>query len=280
MASKVELVGGNFQDLTGNPLNLGYIQMKLSSDEEVNDSLICSGFVIKITLDSTGNCVAGQFVWGNDVMLPVNSFYKVTVYSAAGQIVWGPNNQQVAGVGPFDVGTWIPNNVISWVPPLQPLSLQVNGAPNASQTLLNFVNSGTVTFSNVGGNVSATATVVVPPRVSALFYTIDGGGAVVSSGEKGQLSIPVNCTITGWVLTADQSGSAVVDVLRSTYGAFPTTSSIASTDKPTLTSVQKNENLAVSVWTTSLNAGDQLQFSVTSATMVQRLNLTLNITIP
>ena len=30
-----------------------------------------------------------QYVWGNDVMLPVNSYYKVTGYTSAGQISFG-----------------------------------------------------------------------------------------------------------------------------------------------------------------------------------------------
>lgn len=67
-ASKVELVGGNFQDSQGNLLVNGYLKMKLSSDEEVNDSLICSGIEITVTLDANGNAVAGQYIWGNDVM--------------------------------------------------------------------------------------------------------------------------------------------------------------------------------------------------------------------
>jgi hypothetical protein len=163
------------------------------------------------------------------------------------------------------------------------LLLEVNGSPLFNQTVLNLQQGANIILTPDNfGNVTIAATVPPPvlTRISAFFYTIDGGGAVVSTGAKGQLSVPVNCTITGWVLTGDQAGSAVVDVLRSTYGAFPTTSSIASTDKPTLAAVQKNENLAVSAWTTALNAGDQLQFSVTSASTVTRLNLTLVITVP
>jgi hypothetical protein len=165
------------------------------------------------------------------------------------------------------------------------LLLEANGSPLFNQAVLNLQQGANVILTPDNfGNVTIAATVPTPPpvlpRVSAFFYTIDGGGAAVSTGAKGQLNVPVNCTITGWVLTADQAGSAVVDVLRSTYGAFPTTSSIASTDKPTLVVVQKNENLSVSAWATALNAGDQLQFNVNSATTVIRLNLTLNVTIP
>ncbi len=293
--TKTQLVGGSFQDSQGNLLANGYLTMRLSQDEEVVDSLICSGITIRIQLDSVGNVASSsstpsapnQFVWANDVMLPVNSYYKVTGFTASGQIAWGPNNQQASsggiGGGTFDTGTWVPNQVISWTPPLQIPNVEVNGTPLSSQAVVNFEDSSTVTFSDQGfGAIKATASIPTPSRTSAIFYTIDGGGTAIGTGAKGQLNIPVNCTITGWVLTADQSGSAVVDVLRSTYGAFPTTASIAGSDKPTLSSVQKNENLGpLSGWgSTALLAGDQLQFNVNSATTVTRLNLTLVITIP
>jgi hypothetical protein len=118
-------------------------------------------------------------------------------------------------------------------------------------------------------------------RTASINFTIDGGGAVPGTGVWGQISIPTACTVTGWVLTGDASGSAVVDVLRATYSGFPTTSSIAGTDKPTLSSAQKNENLSISAWgSTALAAGDQLQVNLNSVTTCQRLNLTLIVTVP
>jgi hypothetical protein len=119
-------------------------------------------------------------------------------------------------------------------------------------------------------------------RTASINVVIDGGGAVPSTGVKGQVTIPADCTITGWVLTADQAGSAVIDVLRSTYAAFPVTASIAGTDKPTLVAVQKNENLGpLSGWTsTALHAGDQLQFNLNSVVTVTRLNLSLLVSVP
>ncbi len=133
-----------------------------------------------------------------------------------------------------------------------------------------------------GQFLKTTGTAVVwASRTIAINYVIDGGGSPPTASQSyGQLNIPVACTITGWVLTADQSGSAVVDVLRSTYANFPTVASIASTDKPTLSSAQKNENLAVSVWTTAIAAGDQIQFNLSSVTTCTRLNITLIATIP
>lgn len=119
------------------------------------------------------------------------------------------------------------------------------------------------------------------PVTRTISYVIDGGGAVPATGVWGQIDVPIACTVTGWVLTADASGSCVVDVKRSTYTGFPTTSSIAGTDKPTLSSAQKNQNLAISAWgSTALAAGDQLQFNLDSVTTCKRINITLIVTIP
>jgi hypothetical protein len=131
-----------------------------------------------------------------------------------------------------------------------------------------------------GQGITIVNNTISTTRTAAIQYVIDGGGSVPSTGAKGQVSIPTACTVTGWVLTADVSGSAVVDVLRSTYAGFPTTSSIAGSDKPTLSSVQNNSNLAVSAWTTAINAGDEIQFNLNSVTTCTRLNLTINVTIP
>jgi hypothetical protein len=140
------------------------------------------------------------------------------------------------------------------------------------------VNGSQIAFTNIAGTASTSQ---LPARTAAIHYVIDGSGSVPTTGNYGQINIPVACTITGWVLTADASGSAVVDVLRSTYSGFPTTSSIAGTDKPTLSSVQKNQNLAISAWgSTSLSAGDQLQFNLNSVATCKRLNITLIVSVP
>ena len=119
------------------------------------------------------------------------------------------------------------------------------------------------------------------PVTRSISYVIDGGGAVPATGAWGQISVPVACTVTGWILTADVSGSCVVDIKRSTYSGFATTSSIAGTDKPTLSSVQKNQNLTISAWgSTAIAAGDQIQFYLDSASTLTRINITLNVTVP
>lgn len=146
---------------------------------------------------------------------------------------------------------------------------------------LGLVNADNVTIT--GDGTPNDPLVASPQKIkSSIQFVIDGGGSAIAPGTFGQISIPFACTILGWVLTADQSGSAVVDVLRSTFAAFPTTASIAGTDKPTLTAAQKAENLGpLALWgSTAINPGDEIQIAVDSAATVTRLNLTLNLSIP
>jgi hypothetical protein len=156
-------------------------------------------------------------------------------------------------------------------------------APAAGPATFEFDSISLVRVAKLTGAFDVTGTLPianVAARSGSITYVIDGAGSVVTTGIKGQLSIPNNCTITGWVITADQSGSAVVDILHSTYSGFPTTSSIAGTDKPTLSSAQKNQDSALSGWgSTALSAGDILQFDVDSCSTCTRLIVTLNVSI-
>ena len=116
-------------------------------------------------------------------------------------------------------------------------------------------------------------------QVSAsLQFVIDGGGSAITTGQKGHLVVPFNMTITGWDIFADQSGSIVVDVWKDTYANFPPTvaDTIAGTEKPTLASAQKNQDLTLTTWATSLTKGDNLAFNVDSITTVQRVVVVLN----
>ena len=111
----------------------------------------------------------------------------------------------------------------------------------------------------------------------AINFIIDGGGSAITTGEKGHLEIPFAMTITGWTILADQSGSIVVDVWKDTYANFPPTvaDTIAGTELPTLASVQKNQDLTLTTWTTAVAAGDILAFNVDSITTVQRVTISL-----
>lgn len=84
-----------------------------TSTGTLNDE-ICAGAKIKILLDANGNIQASpaQYIWPNDALTPAGTFYLVSGYTAAGQLVWGPNAQQVFSTpSPFNVGVWVPNSI-------------------------------------------------------------------------------------------------------------------------------------------------------------------------
>jgi hypothetical protein len=107
--------------------------------------------------------------------------------------------------------------------------------------------------------------------------TVDGGGEVISTGQKGYLQCPITGTITSWTLLADQSGSTVIDVWKDTYANAPPTDadSITAAAPPTLSSATKATNSTLTGWTTAVTAGDVFGFNVDSATTLQRVTLQL-----
>jgi hypothetical protein len=108
-------------------------------------------------------------------------------------------------------------------------------------------------------------------------FVITGGGGALTTGNKGWLHIPVAVAITEWRVLADQSGSVVVDILRTNNG-FPSTSMVGGGNKPTLSSAQFNQ-ATPSGWTsTALAVDDWVAFNVTSASTVTEITVCLTCT--
>lgn len=106
---------------------------------------------------------------------------------------------------------------------------------------------------------------------------IDGGGSELSTGSSGFAVVPFAGSITEVILLADQSGSIVIDIKKSTYSGFPTTSSITASAKPTLSSAQKYSDTTLTGWTKAVSAGDVLEFIVDSVTTITRCSIVLKI---
>lgn len=166
------------------------------------------------------------------------------------------------------------------------IGIAVSGAQAASIGPSGVTWSGTQTF-NGNLTINGTTTTFGAGAVAgfltglALNFTIgviiDGEGSAVTTGQKGYVEVPCNCTIKRSTLLADQSGSAVVAVWKTNYAGFPPASgnSIVASAPPTLSSQQNAQDSTLSGWTTSLNAGDILAYNVNSASTVQRLTLSL-----
>ena len=117
------------------------------------------------------------------------------------------------------------------------------------------------------------------PVTRDLLAVFDGGGAPLGAGAQGDVSIPFNATILGWVLLANVAGSITIDIWKDVYANYPPTSgdSITGSTPPTISSAIKNSSTTLTGWTTAITAGDTLRFTITSAGTIGRVTLALTL---
>lgn len=186
MSTKNQLSGGGFQDALGNPLALGYLLFMLSQDAQVNGSTqIAAGFTVKIDLDSGGNITSSpaQSIWPNDVLSPAGTFYLVSAYSANGQLVWGPNAQQVlSSPSPYNIGVWVPSIVNVGLGVSGFLLLETNGTANGLQTKLNLVSSTNISLVDDGTGDITIGTFPTTSVINNIPSFVNTSGKLQDSG--------------------------------------------------------------------------------------------------
>ena len=115
MSTVNQIVGGAFQNAQGNVLANGYLLFELSQYGIVNTTTkVCAGYKIRVPLNSSGSVASSPAysLWPNNVLIPSNTFYTLSAYSASGQLVWGPNPVVItSSPSPFDLGTLIPGDI-------------------------------------------------------------------------------------------------------------------------------------------------------------------------
>ncbi len=108
-------------------------------------------------------------------------------------------------------------------------------------------------------------------------FIIDGGGSAITTGIKGQLVVDFNCEVVEWAIIGLPTGAIVVDVSRSTFAGFPTTTTLSATEKPTITATNDTgEDRTLTTWS-DINAGDILEFEVDSVATIQRCTVALKV---
>jgi hypothetical protein len=217
----------------------------------VNSSLTSVGTLGVLQVDNInldGNTIISSNTNG-DINLDPNGTGTIRFLGNAPLRLFDSDNSNFAG---FAVPSSVTSNYTITLP----------AAGGAANDVLQFDGSQNASFVN---------------NTRSLNFVIDGGGSAITTGKKGVIVLDGNYTVTGWTIIADQSGSIVVDVNRATYTNFPTTSSIAGSELPTLSSAQKNEDLTLSSWTTTLSARDVLEFEVDSASTVTRVTVALRL---
>ncbi len=129
-----------------------------------------------------------------------------------------------------------------------------------------------------GASASVAAKLAALTPAEIPFFA-DNGTDPIPTGTRLLVPVTFACTITGWSLVADVSGSIVIDVRKGTPSSGSvTTSTIVAAAPPTLASAQVATG-SVPGWTTAVAAGDCLEFVVTGTPLsVHRIALKLAIT--
>ena len=237
--TKVVLQGGNFQDAEGNLLALGTLRMELVQDEQLSSDTgqICSGITLQIKLDSSGDVAASpvQSVWPTDVMTPAGASYTVWGYSAAGQLVWGPNYGLLVPSGAtFDTGTWIPNTTGGGSGSSGGgITLQTNEVNNGNQQLLDLHAGSNITLvDNGSGRVTISASGGAAGDVFFGGQTINPGmlqgpGNVTVHSTDGELGVcilnldaeyTINDIVTTWATKGGIPGNTALVGIYSSDG--------------------------------------------------------------
>ena len=112
---------------------------------------------------------------------------------------------------------------------------------------------------------------------SSLAITVDNGTSAVTTGNKTFITIPYNCTITGWSLLSNTSGNLSITISTSTVGTFPTLTTISGVTPPELSNSQVASNYSLTGWSTALTAGEILVATVTGTPTVNLATLTLSL---
>lgn len=113
----------------------------------------------------------------------------------------------------------------------------------------------------------------------SITFVIAGGGSPITTGVQGKLIVPFACTIGNWTILADQTGSIVVDLWKSTYvhNTPPTiTNTITGSAKPTLSGELDHQSSTLTGWTTSVAANDEILYDVVSAASITQATVSLS----
>jgi hypothetical protein len=237
-------------------------------------------------------------VAGVDVTTPFHAGRRVKAVGSGTGTIYGSISSSSFSTNTTVNVTWDSGSLSNETLTVYLSQVPVTGKPVAGNSIGGTVTALTVTtLTNTTANISGTATIGTMAAttatingtgnflISAIEFVIDGAGATITTGVKGYIEVPFACTINRATLLADQSGSIVVDVWKTTYSSFDGGSThpvagdkITASAPPTISSATKAQDSTLTGWTTSISAGDILAFNVNSVTTCQRVTISLKVT--
>jgi hypothetical protein len=136
-----------------------------------------------------------------------------------------------------------------------------------------------------GGVLSATVT-NQPALTNAITMNFDGATATIPTNLTRYVTIPYDCTVTGFTMLTDVSSLTVVDVMRCTYTEYDAGSThpviadkITASLPPTIgNSLYKTNVTSVGTWSASLTNGNVVAFRLITNTAATTINLSLKVT--
>ena len=108
-------------------------------------------------------------------------------------------------------------------------------------------------------------------------YVIDSGSLPMQTGDKGKLTIDVTGVIEQIRVLSDQTGDIVFEIEKCTFADYPNFTSITNGARVQLTNSDKYFDDVLNNWTTTINAGDILNFNVVSVNNIRRLLISLKL---
>ena len=151
------------------------------------------------------------------------------------------------------------------------LKLLLSGNTTGANSTLSFTDTTNSTHSVPPGTNTLAVVKVEKLAVFNIPGTADDGTVVDSY-------IPVDATITGWIIsTTGAACSAVVDIWVQPYADFPPedAQSIAASALPTLSTAQMNKDTTLTGWTTALAADSFIRANLDSSDCTGNIQVTI-----
>jgi hypothetical protein len=148
-------------------------------------------------------------------------------------------------------------------------------------SLVNQIVAGSgISISPVGG--TGIVTITATGGTGVFGITMDGAGSPPTLGIKGYVTVPYNCTITGWSIIGNAVGSVQMALCFSAGATIPdpVTDIITDSTPITLASEQIAESTAVSAWATALTANGTLAFKLLSASGCTQISVQIQVSKP
>jgi hypothetical protein len=138
-------------------------------------------------------------------------------------------------------------------------------------------NSVTSASYSVSSSYASTSNISTSNNTGSIILTIDGGGGVITTGQKNYSKLNYAGSIVSWNVMCTPTGSLTFDVwLTSSQTVYPTVSNtIVDANKPSISSAFITSSTNITNWTASFSSNSIVGFNVDSASLATWARLEL-----